>query len=244
MRVLGAAEITRLVEWGENKHTLDRALVLLRLAHPQASRDELIRLPVGARDRLLLEVRRSLFGSRLDLVVRCKSCRLTLEFKMTVEELLAAPPPSADHSRLELDPYQLSFRLPNSADLAAVVGLATVSDARQALLRASVLSAHCRGSEIDFEQLPAPILDRLAEKIGELDALADISFKLACEACHREIEATFDVLHFTWAELKAYAERVQREIHLLAKAYGWSEQRILELTAARRHHYCQLVSDG
>src|SRR4051794_10422397 len=121
MRVLGAAEITRLVEWGENKHALDRALVLLRLAHPEASREELIRLPVGVRDRLLLEVRRSLFGSRLDLVVRCKACRLTLEFKMTVEELLVAPPPPAEHSRLERDSYQLSFRLPNSADLAAVV---------------------------------------------------------------------------------------------------------------------------
>jgi hypothetical protein len=78
MRTLRAADITRLVEWGENKHALDRALVLLRLAHPQASREELVRLPMGVRDRLLLEVRRSLFGSRLDLVVHCRSCRLAI----------------------------------------------------------------------------------------------------------------------------------------------------------------------
>jgi hypothetical protein len=244
MRTLRAADITRLVEWGENKHALDQALVLLRLAHPQASREELIRLPMGVRDRLLLEVRRSLFGSRLDLVVHCRACRLALEFKMTIEELLTAPAPSLEEHELEHEAYCIRFRLPNSADLAAVVGLTRVEDARLRLLSGCVSVARHAGREVDFDALPAHIVNALAVRIGELDPLADISFKLQCEACHREIEASFDILHFAWTELKAHAERVQREIHLLAKTYGWSEQRILEMSAARRHRYCQMVSDG
>lgn len=244
MRKLRAADITRLVEWGENKHALDRALVLLRLAHPQAGRDELARLPIGMRDRLLLEVRKSLFGSRLDLVVRCRECRLTLEFKVTVEELLAAPPPSNARQTLDIDGYEITFDLPSSADLAAVVGLTAVREARRALLRRCMVSARHAGDDVEFDALPASVLDSWAESIGDLDPLADISFKLRCEACRREIEATFDVLHFAWAELEAYAARVQREIHLLAAAYGWSEQVILEMTTARRHRYCQMIADG
>src|SRR5262245_52511143 len=110
MRKLRAADITRLVEWGENKHALDRAYMLLRISHPQASREDLLQMPIGVRDRLLLEVRRSLFGSKLELVARCASCRLSLEFRMTVEDLLSSATPSGVLHVLTQADFELAFR--------------------------------------------------------------------------------------------------------------------------------------
>ncbi len=37
------------------------------------------------------------------------------------------------------------------------------------------------------------------------------------------------------------AERLLREVHTLARAYGWSEGAILELGSARRERYLELV---
>jgi len=244
MRTLTAADITRVVEWGADKHALDRAVTLLRIALPEARRDELEQLPIGVRDRLLLEIRRTLFGSRLDLTVRCRPCRQTLEFAISVEQLLELPAPAAfDHS-LHVEDYEVSFRLPNTRDLAAAVGAQSIEHARATLLRACTRSASRGGAPIDLERLPAEVIDAVAERIGELDPQADISFKLQCDRCHRELEASLDALHCLWTELRGYAERIQHEIHLLARAYGWSERTILEMTAARRHRYCQMVTDG
>jgi len=244
MRTLSAADITRVIEWGADKHALDRALMLLRIAHPEAARDELEQLPLGVRDRLVLELRRNLFGSKLALVVRCRHCRQTLEFAITVEQLLALPAPTTREHVLAIDGYELVFRLPNSRDLAAAVGAPSVDHARTALLCTCTASARRAGERIDFGALPVHVIDALAERMGEVDPQADISFKLACERCRHEVEASLDVVHYLWTELRAYAERLQHEIHLLARAYGWSEQTILTMTAARRHRYCQLVSDG
>src|SRR6185436_3105013 len=119
--------------------------MLLRIAHPEAARDELERLPIGVRDRLILELRRSLFGSKLDLVVRCRPCRQTLEFKIGIEQLLELPAPTALEHVLDLDGYELAFRLPNSRDLAAVVAIPSVDHARAALLRACIASARHSG---------------------------------------------------------------------------------------------------
>lgn len=244
MRTLTAADITRIVEWGADKHVLDRAVMLLRIAHPEAPRDELERLPIGVRDRLILELRRGLFGSKLDLVVRCRPCRQTLEFKITIEQLLELPAPTALEHLLDLDGYELAFRLPNSRDLAAVVAIPSVDHARAALLRACIASARHAGQQVGLDALPAHVIDALAERMGQLDPQADISFKLVCDRCHQPIEASLDAVHYLWSELRAYAERLQQEIHLLARAYGWNEQVILSMSAARRHRYCQLVADA
>ena len=244
MRTLTAADITRVVEWGADKHALDRAMTLLRIALPEARREELEQLPIGVRDRLLLEIRRTLFGSKLDLTVRCRPCRQTLEFAISVEQLLEQPAPTAFDHTLQIQDYELSFRLPTSRDLATAVGTPSIDHARATLLRACIRSARCAGAPVYLEQLPAEVIDALAERIGEIDPQADISFKLQCDRCHREIEASLDALHCLWSELRAYAERIQHEIHLLARAYGWSERTILDMTAARRHRYCQMVSDG
>ena len=49
-------------------------------------------------------------------------------------------------------------------------------------------------------------------------------------------------MHILWAEISARAQHLLREVHLLASAYGWSEQQILELSPTRRASYLRMVS--
>ena len=54
-------------------------------------------------------------------------------------------------------------------------------------------------------------------------------------------QAALDVAADFWLELHAWARGMLREIHTLARAYGWREADILALSPARRRHYLQLV---
>ena len=44
-----------------------------------------------------------------------------------------------------------------------------------------------------------------------------------------------------WAELDAWARRLLLDVHTLARAYGWSERDILQLTETRRQFYLNLI---
>ena len=46
---------------------------------------------------------------------------------------------------------------------------------------------------------------------------------------------------FLWDEVDVRARRLLDEVHALAGAYGWSEQRILALSEARRRAYLDRV---
>jgi hypothetical protein len=66
----------------------------------------------------------------------------------------------------------------------------------------------------------------------------------ACPACGAPVEALFDVPAFVVPELRRQAVEVYTEVHLLARAYGWSEAVILALPGARRRRYAELVREG
>jgi hypothetical protein len=44
-----------------------------------------------------------------------------------------------------------------------------------------------------------------------------------------------------WRELDDWAQRTLREIHVIAGAYGWSEDEILQLSARRRQMYVEMI---
>ena len=64
---------------------------------------------------------------------------------------------------------------------------------------------------------------------------------VSCASCAHAWRASFDIVAFFWSEIDAWAERVLRDVHRLAAAYGWSEREILGLSAWRRHRYLEMV---
>jgi hypothetical protein len=74
-----------------------------------------------------------------------------------------------------------------------------------------------------------------------LDPLAEIRISLTCPQCNHKWDAWFDIAGYFWAEIQDWAEKTLAAVHQLARAYGWSEGEILELSPVRRQLYLGMI---
>ena len=241
MRALSASELLDLWEQGQGERPTRRALVLLAAACDQPI-DALARLPVGERDARLFALRESTFGSRLTSIASCGRCGERLELSFDASDLSGAGQQIEDVLSLDVDGYQIRFRLPNSLDLMAAANLKEIGAARTLLLEQCIRSAERRGDEITAGQLPESVVERISARMSEADPQADIQLALNCPVCSNEWQTAFDIESFFWIEINAWAARILGEVHILASAYGWSEQEILRVSAWRRECYLNLVN--
>jgi len=242
MRGLSAADVVAVWERGQERHPVDRALLLLGAALPARSRDELAALTVGQRDGLLLLARERTLGPTLQCFVPCPACAQALEFPVEVREILVADPqaPLEREHEVEAEGVRMRFRLLDSRDLAAVARVTDPAAARRALLARALLWA--RGEDdapLPPERLPAPAAGALAAELALRDPQAEVEFNLRCAGCGHAWLSLLDVAAFFWAEVTVQARRLLREVHELAAAYGWREADVLGMSAARRAFYLE-----
>lgn len=243
MESLTAAHIVQIWELGQGQHPLDRALTCLAFALPDQPLDILASLSIGRRDGYLLALRELTFGPTLDSVATCPNCQETLEFALKVGDIRTGDPsvPLVDPVEWETDGLRLKFRLPNSLDLAATVGLGDSAAARQQLLERCVLAASQGDQPIAAGDLASSVLAQVEEAIAAADPQADITLDLTCPACGHNWQVAFDIGAFLWAEITAYAQRLLLDTHQLARVYGWAEADILAMSNQRRQYYLGLV---
>jgi hypothetical protein len=202
--------------------------------------DRLARLPVGERDRRLLDLRVHVFGSRLECETACPDCGARLELELTADEIrLPAHDLKPSDLRWTGEGTDLTFRLPDSFDVAA--SRESARDPEELLLSRCVVTASRGGAPVDGGSLPPAVRDRLAARMAELDPQADLLLRLTCPACAHPWEAVFDPAAFLLMEMDAWAARVLAEVDRLARTYGWSEAEILALTPFRRRRYLELA---
>jgi hypothetical protein len=243
MRPLYAHELLRVWELGEEQHPLDRALTILATAYPEVSWDELATLSIGERDAHLLTVREQTYGPRLEAFVECPRCSESLEFDVTTADLRAEEPTTVEQAlELSSDGFELRFRLPDSRDLAAVLGCRDLSEAHGLLMQRCVLEASREGTSVAGSELPADIAAEISRSMSEHDPQAEVLIDLRCPSCHHRWQALFDILTFFWTELSVQAQRLLREVHALAQAYGWREADILGMSARRRQLYLEMAT--
>lgn len=240
MHTLSAADITRLCEWGADKHDLDRAVALLRVADPATPAEQLALLPVGQRDGRLMRLRARHFGDLFEMTVRCPKCEASLEFSMDMNTLLQADP-TLDARPIEFESGTVEYRLPNSQDMAAISGIDDPTLARRALLGRCLRATSNTGTPIHPSEIPTEVIDSVLERWAEEDPQADITFKLKCASCANRWRSVFDILSYFWRELEIYSHRLQDEVHEIAAHYGWDEMTILTMTPERRKRYIELI---
>lgn len=243
MRALAAQQILDVWEAGRAAHPLDRALALLSAALPGRTRDELAALSLGRRDAVLLRLRAATFADALPCATACPACPERLEFDLSCRALLdATMVGDADTCVVEQDGYRVRARAPGSLDVAAIVGCATVDEARRGLLERCVLEASGPSGLVDVSELAPAIHEAIGHAMLALDPGAEIAIDLECPACRTRWSAVLDVPVVLWAEIADRARRLLLEVHLLARAYGWREPDVLALSAARRATYLDMVS--
>ena len=64
----------------------------------------------------------------------------------------------------------------------------------------------------------------------------------ACPTCGAVSQPVLDPAALVWREFAALARRLEDEVHVLARAYGWSEPEILALSEQRRRRYVERVN--
>ncbi len=242
MRPLSAAQLLSIWEAGLTQPAWQRALSLLGVALPDISADALAHLPVGQRDAYLLDLRESLFGPQLTSLANCPSCGERLELSFAIDNVRSERLPGQEGEySLEVGETRVAFRLPNSLDLAEIAGSSSAQQARQRLLTRCILSAETKGKACAPDELPDPVKTALVARLAALDPQGDVQIDLSCPACAHQWQVAFDILSYLWSEINAWAQRMLREVHLLARAYGWSESDILALSPGRRGAYLQMI---
>ena len=245
MHALSELEFVEIWERGQGRHPIDQALAILVSAMPDRPLAHLARLSIGERDRALLDVYARTFGPRFDAVASCVRCHDALEFSFRVDDVRVAAAENREHGcRFSEDAYALEYRLPDSVDLAAIVarGAASLAAARALLVERCVLSAGNADGPVAATDLPPRIVDRLAAHMQAADPQAEVALQVTCPSCGHAWQTGFDVVTFLWAKIVVRARQLLREVHLLARAYGWRESDILSLSPARRRHYLALVT--
>lgn len=226
---LCGADLLRVWERGAGQHPVDRALTLLALSAPEGTDRSLVAdLPIGERDERLLALRARLFGPRLVATTSCVRCgeRVELEFLTSdVSRPAAAAAPGA------AIPDTPAVRPLTSRDLAAAADCVGVEQARE------MLAARCLvGVVNDIER------SVVARALEQADPGALRVLEVRCPGCGHAWECDFDVAAYFWIEIEAAALRLLRDVHVLARGYGWSEQDILAMSPQRRRAYLELVS--
>lgn len=243
MRPLSASELLKTWEYGVSETPLARALALVATFCPELTEQEVASLTIGERDGYLLTFREWIFGSQMACQTVCPACKEQLEMKINTSDI-RAPSQTAAKGPLtrNIDGYDLTFRLPTSHDLAQITGTTDTDIARQKLLDFCILDVTHNSCTCTKAELPVSVIKALVEEMDRADPQADPHLALSCPSCNHGWTAPFDILSFIWSEINSWAQRLLREVHTLASAYGWQETEILNMSPMRRNCYLGMIS--
>ncbi len=255
---------------GATNLTYWRVEMVRRLAPPVDPLMNWGNLPYPDVDSALLGWRRALRGDQFVVEIQCSHCSAWGDVPLSVSQYLATKRPirARRMQRLELslaeDGWwtwkQLRFRIPTAN---AVVDACQMAENGGDVIRC--LAAFCIDSASKAEPLvsrascnpPSPeasssgssdtalprasisaALNRLLEKIAPpLSGL----IQGACPNCRAVVAGWFDPGAFVLSELQERVAGIFEDIHLLAHAYGWSENVILDLPSRRRALYASHI---
>jgi len=215
-------------------HPIRLALALLEAAWPGLNAQSWARMPVGERDARLLDLHDAWFGGAFETAIDCAGCGMHLESSFAARDI-RVPSSARRGGTLRHEGREIQYRLPDSEDLLAAAAIAEAPKAEQAVLK------RCLGWTGGEDLVPAALAERLDAEMALLDPGADIELRLRCPQCGTEQAALFDIVTHLAGEIDDWAQGVLADVHLLARAYGWSEGEILGLSPARRRSYTQMV---
>lgn len=213
-------------EAGATDHPLDRALGLIA-TFELTPRADMAAHTIDRRDRALFRISECLFGDKIRLFAACPDCADEAELSFSTHDALAVPAP-AERFVLNYGAVQIACRQPTSRDLAMALA---APDPQRALLNSVIEAPN-----------PDPELVLVAEQVlSDQGGLTDLNLQHHCDGCGSDSATPFDILDYLWRRITAEAQRLMRDVHVIARAYGWSSEAILALTPRRRAAHIALI---
>lgn len=224
------AEMLSFWETGSRLSPLDRSVLATQVAGVPAS--QAADLPLGERNRVLARLYREQFGGALEGFTQCTECGEKLEFHFDLKHLADAPRLDASHPVVV---GRWKFHLPTSRALAMALNSGEEASAEHRLL------VHCLAEPAGAPGWSEEEMLAIEEKLAEADSLAEILIGFQCPECGASFEDALDLGSFLWLEIENAARQLFDDIHLLASAYGWTEEDVLRLSSMRREAYVRRV---
>jgi hypothetical protein len=177
----------------------------------------------------------------METYAECPSCGAPAELTINTQDILSSNrvPDNTEWS-LKVADYEVTFRLPDSSDMAACIN-SGADDSRSLLLERCVSRITRDGKEVATENFTEEMASSIGSYMAEIDPLAEVQVKANCTACGHSWTLLLDILSFLWDELGVQVEQVFNQVHLLARAYGWREADILAMSPWRRQYYLDMV---
>jgi hypothetical protein len=216
---------------------LERVVTFGKLKDKLDLHDTIRSLTIGDRIALILEVRATLFGDKMQAVLNCPVCKEPLSLDVSVKSLLqpAAADPKTAYP-FEFESYLLMVQPATGADLEAIAE--NPSNPKEKLVRRCIVSSKPPLPE----KLSAELVTAVSSKLQEIDPQADTVLSLTCPACGRPFQAPFDIEDYFFQETAGRLSQLEREVHWIAFNYHWSEDAILSLPVAKRKRYIELIN--
>ncbi len=246
MRPVTTSELLTIWEREMNQPLIQKTLILLCQACPEMESDDVVKLSIGERDARLIQLREWIFGSGLKNMVDCPACSERIEWETNIKDI--GLPSAYNHEptkefNLEVDEFNIRFRLPNSIDISnTIANSGEHPPDPDELLKRCILKVQCRQKNSEINDLPDKVMNALSRKIEEMDPHADIRMKLSCPNCNHQWESRFDIVSYLWMEINSWAKQILRDVSVLAKTFGWSEHDILNMNPKRRHLYLEMAN--
>ena len=185
---------------------------------------------MGDVDALIAELRRAAIGDGLVAEGRCATCATPVDVDFSLEALLSHARPRtsrlaepAEEGWWRLRGSDTRFRIPTAADVEASSDLAD-------------LVARCVTG--------TPDVRRVERALSALAPTLRTTGLGECPECGAEVVVDVDARTLCLEELRFLAGGVLEDVHLLASAYGWSEDAILALPSPRRQAYAEMIRSG
>lgn len=210
------------------------AAVFSRIGGHDASPDLIDGLATGARAWLLMRAARVFHGSGGWFTAQCPACDAPFDVQIDLGDLPRSAA-SADFPVITVDTSRgpRPFEIPNGQTEAALAR--RTSDAPRAL------AALCGLSQDAADDAAAFTPDDLHRIETALDAATpDVAdeFDTTCPACSAQTKAQIDPLDFAFPKL----DQIDRDIHLIARSYGWDEPTILRMPSHRRTRHANMIA--
>jgi hypothetical protein len=174
-------------------------------------------------DRLFEAVYRRLFGPNVELRHRCTDCREAYELSLRLDDLRSIRNPD--------EPSEDEAKLPGGTVVRALrlADLLTSDTDEKALIERAVST---RGSDDDEDVTVA--IERLSPSHIE-------NIETICPHCRQAQILSFDLSDFLLRCCARERPVLLREIHLLARSYGWGLGDITALDRSARHELVRII---
>jgi hypothetical protein len=212
--------------------------LLSACALPAASPAACWALPAGERTAGLLRIVAAGGTAVLEAVSPCGGCGARLELPLPVDDLLAlhASAPREERVTVAAGDERVTLRRATGADQAAWWEAAPADPA-------SAFGQVLRTLRVDGGGgLPRGVeLARVDQALAEADPLVAFTVDTACPACGRAHAVPVDLQGLALAVLRRAQGGLIADVHRIARAYHWAEERIAALPAWRRARYLALI---